>query len=756
MKAFAVAVTLAAVFLCGALAAKAGPTIASENIKVIESRVRDGNILPQFMFSQGSVEGGMTKVVIGGGRGTPKVFTPDDSNGKDIWEGAMNDTRSPQLPYLTQDQWTCDRKEEEFKMFTIESDSLKAYVSASISGKIWSMWDKKNQREVFFNNPAHQPANIGALKAWAAGGCEWNWSPGIIGHSAFSESPTFLAKINTDKGDVLRVYEFDRYNGTVWQVDMFIDDDELWVHPRITNPNPVDLRGYWWTCVAHHVTPESRVVSPANHVAETATGQLRDAPWPYMAEIFNTSFTGLAPPLGNYIWKQDHSFLGNVIWGDFFLRIPEDKEKYIMHVEKDGYSVYHGHELDGTKFFTWGQSGPGRFMQDFLSANAPDRMGDYAELQVGPAPTQMQSWPLPQNSVKQWTEFFKSWMPTAEEKSKLQHPDYNAALDATENWISSPKGVSQEKIRHMREWMTTVSAMPVKESDIISDGMPWGYLHERLRQRMGHPGRMVDTAFFRVPDNRRMREEIQPWLDLLDYGTFSNATLSRLPISYQVSEAWRTVIEDSATKVGTTWLHSLHLGVIAAETGIVDKPRIYFQDSMNRKPNAIAARCLALLCKTPDDAYPLFQKAWQLALNDTKEPSRDRLLLNLAAEITQFLQSQEDPKWLPVLEDFLQKLNNVPADVLTTDQVITSGIAVALFRGDYEKAISILKSNCFPTYGKARKELIAYWYRAQLMKAEKETGRPLTRWEQRQVRVGNKVPRNIGCPYAETYCDTYW
>jgi len=27
---------------------------------------------------------------------------------------------------------------------------------------------------------AHQPANIGALKSWAAGGAEWNWSPGMM------------------------------------------------------------------------------------------------------------------------------------------------------------------------------------------------------------------------------------------------------------------------------------------------------------------------------------------------------------------------------------------------------------------------------------------------------------------------------------------------------------------------------------------------------------------------------------------------
>ena len=62
-----------------------------------------------------------------------------------------------------------------------------------------------------YNNRAHQPANIGALKAWAAGGAEFNWSPGIIGHSAFSESQTFLAKTHTPFGTGYRVYEYDRY-----------------------------------------------------------------------------------------------------------------------------------------------------------------------------------------------------------------------------------------------------------------------------------------------------------------------------------------------------------------------------------------------------------------------------------------------------------------------------------------------------------------------------------------------------------------
>ncbi len=46
--------------------------------------------------------------------------------------------------------------------------------------------------------------------------------------------------------------------------------------------------------------------------------------------------------------------------------------------------------------------------QDFL-AGGGKREGDYTELQVGPAPTQMQNFAVPKGSVTQWTEWFKGW-----------------------------------------------------------------------------------------------------------------------------------------------------------------------------------------------------------------------------------------------------------------------------------------------------------------------------------------------------------
>ncbi len=156
--------------------------VAVKNVpmNIINSETLPGNLLPNFLFQQGSIEGGSVGVKIGGGRGTAKPFSPDDSCGDDIFDGAMDDMRSPQLPYLTQDLWTCDRKPEDISVWTMEDDDLKVTITPQYAGKVWAIYDKKRERDLLYNNRAHQPANIGALKSWAAGGAEWNWLVNLI------------------------------------------------------------------------------------------------------------------------------------------------------------------------------------------------------------------------------------------------------------------------------------------------------------------------------------------------------------------------------------------------------------------------------------------------------------------------------------------------------------------------------------------------------------------------------------------------
>jgi len=215
---------IAVAFVCSITAVIGTSTVSKTHRKVIDSPILLGNILPGFFFMQGQVEAGQ-QVKIGGGRGTPKPFIPDDSCDSDIFENANPDLRSPQLPYLTQDIWTCERKENEIDIWIYENEYLRVSIYPQFGGKIAGIFDKKRNRDWIFDNDAHQPANIGTLHAWAAGGAEWNWSPGIIGHSVFSESDVYMAEIPTELGPIVRVYEFDRYNSTVWQVDMLLVND---------------------------------------------------------------------------------------------------------------------------------------------------------------------------------------------------------------------------------------------------------------------------------------------------------------------------------------------------------------------------------------------------------------------------------------------------------------------------------------------------------------------------------------------------
>lgn len=714
--------------------------IARNDINVLNSETLPGNLLPNFLFMQGSIEGGSIGVKIGGGRGEPRPFVPDDTCTDDIFEGAMEDMRSPQLPYLTQDLWTCDRKQEDIQAYTLETDALKVTITPQFAGKVWGIYDKHRERELLYANRAHQPANIGALKSWAAGGAEWNWSPGIIGHSAFSETEVFMTEVDTEEGPMARVYEYDRYNGTVWQVDMLIVNDSFVAHPRVTNPTDVDLRGYWWTCVAVDATTSTRIFAPATHVAETSRDPMRDAPWPYFAEaIENSTFMGYDGE-----WPTDNSFLGNHQIGDMFLRIPEEVyTPYIGHTQEDGYVLIHGHPLNGTKFFTWGDSGPGRFMQDFL-AGGGKREGDYTELQVGPAPTQMQNFPVPKGSITEWTEWFKGF---DGDVSVLRGKDYQAALDVVDNWIQSDEGMPKDEVS---KWDSFFEKHATKApSKILVRGQPWGALEE---MRLGH--QLVDGLTFTLPAlGETGYDEAQPWVELLQDGTFSESTLELYPVSYQTTDGWLALIETSAEKFGMTWLHALHLGINYAERGSSEKAQELFAQSMKLRPNVIASRCIAVHQSTPEEAWPHYLQAWKLlSVSDRKsDPAIARLYNNLVVEMSFFLVQEN---WLPQMQWFVTV---VPEENRGLDGFLSLKLTVLLAEGKNEEAIDVLSSNCFPTYAKARDTLMDAWNSAQEALAQQKKGSvALTNVEKHQARVSNPIPENIGCQYASMFCANYW
>lgn len=230
-------------------------------------------------------------------------------------------------------------------------------------------------------------------------------------------------------------------------------------------------------------------------------------------------------------------------------------------------------------------------------------------------------------------------------------------------------------------------------SKILVRGQPWGALEE---MRLGHT--LVDGLTFTLPaEGEEGYAEAQPWVELLQDGTFSDHTLGLYPVSYQTTDGWLKVIEESAEKFGMTWLHALHLGVCHAERGSTEKAKELFEESMRLKPNVIAARCVAVHQSTPEEAWIHFQHAWKLLTAgqwDQKDPAIARLYNNLVVEISFFLVQEN---WLDQMKWFVEA---VPAANRGLDGYLSLRLTVLLADDRNEEALELLSSNCFPTYAK--------------------------------------------------------
>ena len=168
------------------------------------------------------------------------------------------------LPYTMQDGYNRHQEPREFRVAVLENETLRATVLLPYGGRLWSLIHKPSGRELLDRNPVFQPANLALRNAWFSGGVEWNI--GTTGHSPFTCSPLFAARVDTpEEIPVLRLYEWERIRQVAFQVDLYLPDDSpvLFVSIRITNPHPETVPMYWWSNIAVPETPQTRVMVPA-------------------------------------------------------------------------------------------------------------------------------------------------------------------------------------------------------------------------------------------------------------------------------------------------------------------------------------------------------------------------------------------------------------------------------------------------------------------------------------------------------------
>ena len=608
--------------------------------------------------------------------------------------GLLATTAVPPLPYLIQDNYTRQRQTGQLPTLELENAALRAVFYPTLGGRMISLYDKRQQRELLFNNPVLQYANLAIRNAWFSGGVEWNGP--LYGHSLLTCSPVFAGTLATPRGPLLRLYEFDRALETAWQVDVLLpgNEDRLWVHVKAFNPNAHDINFYWWSNIAVPLTRKTRVLSPADYaLSHEATGNMRLA-YP----VFD-GFDGSYPL--NYPYAKS-----------IFFRKPGSQRPWSVCLDAQGRGLSHVSttELSGRKFFTWGNGRGGQRWMDFL---AEDGRGNYLEIQGGVTPTQLQTRPLMAGGSLEWTECYS---PFAMDAEAAHNPDYPAACAAAGRILDEQ--VPSVMLREMHEFLAAQAAAPILT--LLHSGSGWGSLYERRTGRKISPGLRFDHG---------TDDAEQPWDELLTNGTFSPQSLAAAPRSFNVSDGWATALRNSAAAHGMTWLHHLHLGVAMLEKEAFDKARAHFASSIALKENAQALRCLALLDERaghPDAALASYQSAWPLCGNDP----------NLAVEICAFfLRHQRHAA-------FAGFVKSLPESIAGHERIVLMTAQIALADGRYADTRRLLERE-FATIREGEVSLSELWFASYLKEAEQRQGRKLTDAETRDLQEKFPPPRQM-------------
>jgi len=484
------------------------------------------------------------------------------------------------LPYAMQDSYTRRKHPKTFRAAVLENDFLRATVLLEYGGRLWSLYSKTLGRELLFVNPVFQPANLAIRNAWFSGGVEWNI--GLIGHSPFTCSPLFAARVKSGAGfSVLRLWEWERIRGVPFQIDMFLPDGSpvLFVRVRIRNPNPHTVPMYWWSNIAAPESTDVRVLVPAERAyhLDYSKRELRLAPFPIRDGV-------------------DVSYPTNLTRSqDFFFHIPEGRRHWICALDKTGCGVMQTStpRLRGRKLFVWGMGPGGRTWQAFLAKPGYA----YIEVQAGLARTQAEHLPMPAGAEWEWLEAYggitadadavhgTDWAMATAEASRcidalIPRENLNAEFAASQSWKDAPP------------------------SDIVQYASGWGALERRLRERRGGAWPSDSSRAIPFPDDSFGPEQA-PWMELLENERFPRPVdVTRIPPSFMVGDVWyerlRAITDDGPEH--DNWFAWLHRGVMEAALGNADSARTSWERSLALKRNPWALRNLAHLAQVQGDA----------------------------------------------------------------------------------------------------------------------------------------------------------
>lgn len=467
--------------------------------------------------------------------------------------GFGKDTAFRVLPYRMQDRYSRKKRTMELAGIVLENDYLRAEFLPGYGGRLYSLRDKAAGKELLYRNPVFQPANLAIRNAWFSGGIEWNIAQ--LGHTYSTCDKVFFARVRGEDGyEFLRMYDYERTRGLLWQVDFHLPDGsrQLYAHTMIINDTDEEVSMYWWTNIAAREEPGCRVFSGTREV-------LYIEPQSLAGDNPHTFGRGTLPELP-VVPDKDASYPENFHYtSEYFFQNPKSMPSPWEAVTyRDGSAFFERstQPLCVRKMFCWGSHTGGQTWRDYLAV--PGK-GSYIEIQAGLAPTQLHTIPLAPHGVISFTQCYGG---LSLEPGDSNLPDYESARMLVKTAVNS--AVSAARIEEMNTFCSAHATLP--NTKLLHSGHGWGALEQTRRIKEGLP--LFPRQFTFPPETLTAAQE--NWLALLWDTPMQELVSAQVPSSFLVDPVWLPYLKHRVQAEPDNVTALLLLGILIYENGAWD------------------------------------------------------------------------------------------------------------------------------------------------------------------------------------------
>lgn len=437
----------------------------------------------------------------------------------EIYEGYGR--RANAYPYRQYNRYTRSLSEKEIFTAVLENRYLKAVFLPEYGGRLWELWDKETGRNLLYTNDVLRFSNLAVRNAWFSGGVEWNI--GVIGHNPLTTDCLYTARTATDKGEpVLRMYEYERVRGCVYQMDFWLEKEGVFLNcrMRITNESEKVIPMYWWSNIAVPEYEKGRIIVPAETAYTYEDGAVFKVDIPFVHGIDVTDYKKIEKSV------------------DYFFDIPQNSPKYIANVDNTGYGLLQvsTKRQRSRKLFSWGNQEASDHWQEFLTHSA----GRYTEIQAGLGKTQYGCIPMPPHTAWEWMEQY----------GRVQLSGDTLAKDHRERAACMTKQLKDQNTEErLEQVLKETKEMAKKKAELIITGSGYGALAER--------GKSTAHLTFCLKE-----DALQKWKHFFDTGILHCSNSSDTPDAFLLNEENTKFLEKNmAGKNETNWYAHYHLGI---------------------------------------------------------------------------------------------------------------------------------------------------------------------------------------------------